>query len=136
MSKSRLASALVLGTLLAATTLAGLTGVAYAQATDASTGKQAARRPPTQTQVGEAWHQHPAATNQRTVAGDTRRPPTEGQVGEPWHPRMHAPTPPAKPNSQPRWPVAPLAVLTAALALAGGLATTRASRRARPRLTA
>jgi hypothetical protein len=107
MSKSRLASALVLGTLLAATTLAGLPGVAHAQATDASTGKQAARRPP-----------------------------TEGQVGEPWHPRMHAPTPPAKPNSQPRWPVAPLAMLTAALALAGGLATTRASRRARPRLTA
>jgi hypothetical protein len=49
MSKSRLASALVLGTLLAATTLAGLPGVAHAQATDASTGKQAARRPPTQT---------------------------------------------------------------------------------------
>ncbi|MET0477339.1 MAG: hypothetical protein ABW222_05215, partial [Actinomycetota bacterium] len=75
MSKSRLASALVLGALLAATNLAGLTGVAYAQATDAPTGKQAARRPPTQTQVGEAWHQHPAAANQHTVAGDPRRPP-------------------------------------------------------------
>jgi hypothetical protein len=135
MSKSRIASALVLGTLLAATTLASLTGVAHAQATDAPTGKQAVRRPPTQTEVGEAWHQHPAATNQRTVAGDTRRPPTEGQIGESWHPRVHAPAPPAKPNGQPRWPVASLAVL-AALALDGGLAAKRASRRLRPRLTA
>ena len=136
MSKSRLASALVLGALLAATTLAGLTGVAYAQATDAPTGKQAARRPPTQTQVGESWHQHPPTTNQSAIAGDARRPPTEGQVGEPWHPRVMPPAPPAKPNSQPRWPVASLAVLTAALALAGGLAAMRVSRRARPRLTA
>jgi hypothetical protein len=135
MSKSRLTSALVLGTLLAATTLAAMTGVAHAQATDASTGKQAARRPPTQTQVGEAWHQHPAATNQHTVAGDTQRPPTEGQVGEPWHPRVHAPTRPAKPNGQPRWPIASLAVLTAALALSGGLVATRANQHARPRLT-
>ena len=136
MSKSRLASALVLGALLAATNLAAMTGVAQAQATDAPTGKQAARRPPTQTQVGESWHQRPPTTNQSAVAGDTRRPPTEGQVGEPWHLRVHPMTPPAKPNGQPRWPVASLAVLTAALALAGGLAATRASRRARPRLTA
>jgi len=136
MSKSRLASALVLGALLAATNLAGLTGVAHAQATDAPTGKQATRRPPTQTQVGEAWHQHPAAANQHTVAGDPRRPPTEGQVGEPWHLRVHAPTPPAQLDGQPRWRIASLAVLTAALVLAGGLAANRASRRARSRLTA
>ena len=135
MSKSRLASALVLGTLLAATTLAGLTGVAHAQATDAPTGKPAARRPPTRTQVGEAWHQHPATSNQHTVAGDTRRPATEGQVGEPWHPRVMPPAPPARPNGQPTWPIASMAVLTAALALSGGLVATRANRRPRPRLT-
>jgi hypothetical protein len=135
MSKSRLASALVLGALLAATNLAGLTAVAHAQATNAPTGKPATRRPPTQTQVGESWHQHPP-TNQSAIAGDTRRPPTEGQVGEPWHLRVHPPTPPAEPDGQPGWPVASLAVLAAALALAGGLAATRASRRARPRLTA
>jgi hypothetical protein len=135
MSKPKLAQALVVGALLAATNLAGMTAVAHAQATDPSTGKHAARRPPTQTQVGESWHQRPPTTNQHTVAGDTRRPPTEGQVGEPWHPRVHPLTPPAKPNSQPRWPIASLAVLTAALALAGGLAATRANRRARPRLT-
>ena len=118
-----------------AATLAAMTGVAHAQTTDASIGKQAARRPPTQSQVGEAWRQHPAATNQTTFAGDVRRPPTEGQVGEPWHLRVHPPTPPVEPNGQPRWPVASLAVLAAALALAGSLAARRASRRARPRLT-
>ena len=114
---SKLSRILALGALLAATSLAGMTGVAHAQATDASTAKHTARRPPTQTQVGEDSHQHPAATNQQTFAGDTRRPPTEGQVGEPWHLRVHAPTPPAEPDGQPRWPVASLAVLAAALAL-------------------
>ena len=130
---SKLARVLAVGALLAATTLA-MTGVAHAQAIDEPTGKQAAR-PPTQTQVGESWHQRPPTTNHSAVAGDTRRPPTEGQVGEPWHPRVHPLTPPAEPNGLPRWPVASLAVLTAALALAGGLAARRASRRARPRLT-
>jgi hypothetical protein len=108
----------------------GMTGVAHAQATDASTAKQAARRPPTQTQVGEAWHQRPAATNQQTFAGDTHQPPTEGQVGEPWHPRVQVPAPPAEPDGQPRWPVVSLAVLAAVLALAGGLAK-RASHKTR-----
>ena len=68
MSKSRLASALVLETLLAATTLAGLTGVAHAQASDASTGKQAARRPPTQTEVGGGLAPAPS----RDQPGDRR----------------------------------------------------------------
>jgi hypothetical protein len=136
MSKSRLASALVLGALLAATNLAAMTTVAHAQAIDAPTGRQATRRPPTQTLVGESWHQRPP-TNQSAVAGDARRPPSEGQVGEPWHLRVHPPAPPAEPDGQPSWrPIASLIVLTAALALAGGLAATRASRRARPRLTA
>ena len=132
MSKSRLTQAVVLGALLAAN-LVAMTGVALA--TDESTGKQAARRPPTQSQVGEAWHQHRVTTNQSALAGDTQRPPTEGQVGEPWHLRVSPPTPPAEPDSHPRWPVASLAVLTAALAVSGGLAAMRASRRPRPRLT-
>jgi hypothetical protein len=126
----------VVGALLAATNLAGLTTVAHAQSNDPSTGKQAARRPPTQSQVGEAWHKHPATTNHSAIGGHTQQPPTEGQVGEPWHLRVQAPTPPAEPKGQSRWPVASLAVLAAALALAGVLAATRASRRARPRLTA
>jgi hypothetical protein len=76
MSKSRLASALVLGTLLAATTLAGLPGVAHAQATDASTGKQAARRPPTQTQSGRpgtSTQPRPTSGPSQVTRGD--RPP-------------------------------------------------------------
>jgi hypothetical protein len=136
MSKSRLTQAVVLGALLAATNLASMTAVAHAQSSDEPTSKQDARRPPTQGQVGEAWHQPPPAANQSAVAGHRQRPPTEGQVGEPWHLRVHVPTPLPEPDSQPRWPVASLAVLTAALVLAGGLAARRASRRPRPRLTA
>jgi hypothetical protein len=71
------------------------------------------------------------ATGGSAVIADGARPPTEGQVGEPWHPRVHAPTPPAEPDSQPRWPVAALTALAAALVLAGGLAAKRASRRTR-----
>jgi hypothetical protein len=136
MSKSRLAKTLMLGALLAATNLAGTTSVAHAKDGAGSAAIHDRRQPPTQSQVGESWHQRPAATNQPTVAGDTRRPPTEAQVSEPWHLRVHAPTPPAKPDGQSRWPIASLAALTAALVLAGGLAAKRASRRVRPRLTA
>jgi hypothetical protein len=136
MSKCRLAQALVLGALLAATNLAAMTAIAHAQNEGGSVVAQDDRRPPTQGQVGEVWHQRPATTNQQTVAGDTRRAPTEGQVGEPWHPRVSPPAPPVEPDGQPRWPIASLAVLTATLALAGALAARRASRRARPRLTA
>jgi hypothetical protein len=134
MSKSRLTQAVVLGALLATANLASMTGVAHAKSEPTLTHDH--QRPPTQGQVGEAWHQPPPAANQSAVAGHRQRPPTEGQVGEPWHLRVHVPTPLPEPDSQPRWPVASLAVLTAALVLAGGLAARRASRRTRPRLTA
>ena len=75
------------------------------------------------------------ATDESTGKQAARRPPTQSQVGEPWHLRVSPPTPPAEPDSHPRWPVASLAVLTAALAVSGGLAAMRASRRPRPRLT-
>ena len=127
MSKSRLARALVLGALLATTNLVGMTGVAHAKSEPAVTHD---RRPPTQGQVGESWHQRPAVTHQQTSAGDTHQPPTEGQVGEPWHPRVHVPAPPAEPDGQPRWPVVSLALLAAVLALTGGLAK-RASHKTR-----
>ena len=51
---SRRTRALVVGATLAAMTLAAMTAAAHAQTTDDPTGKQAARRPPTQGQVGEA----------------------------------------------------------------------------------
>jgi hypothetical protein len=134
MSMSRLAQAVVLGALLAAANLAGMTAVAHAQSESTLTHDH--QRPPTQGQVGEAWHRRPAATNQSAIAGHMQQPPTEGQVGEPWHPRQSVPMRPDEPTNQPGGLVAALAVLAAALALAGGLAARRASRRPRPQLTA
>jgi hypothetical protein len=127
MSKCRLAQALVLGALLAATSLAGMTAIAHAQATNE--GKDA-RRPPTQAQVGEAWHQPQVAPEAPTVAGDPRRPPTERQVGEAWRHPTGTPVRSADPSGPPGWLVASLSVLVVALALAGGLAVL-AARRAR-----
>jgi hypothetical protein len=133
---SKLARALVLGATLAAMNLAGLTAVASTQSTDEPTSNQDARRPPIQTQVGEAWR-HPQVTpEQATVAGDTRRPPTESQVGEAWRHPTGTPVRPVEPDGQPGWLMASLGVLAAALALSGGLAVLaarRAGRRARVR---
>jgi hypothetical protein len=131
---SKLARTLVLGTALAAMNLAGLTAVASAQSTDESTRNQDAKRPPTQGQVGEAWHQPQVAPEEPTVAGDTRRPPTERQVGESWRHPTGTPVRPPEPSGQPGWLIASLGVLAAALALSGGLAVLaarRAGRRAR-----
>jgi hypothetical protein len=88
---SKLARVLALGALLAATNLAAMTAIAHAQAADAFTAKQAARRPPTQTQVGESWYQRPPTTNQSAVAGDTRRPPHR----RPGRPALASPGAPA-----------------------------------------
>lgn len=131
---SKLARALILGATLAAMNLIGLTTVAQAQSTDEPTSNQDARRPPTQAQVGEAWHQRQVTAEQPTVAGDTRRPPTESQVGEAWRHPTGTPVRSAEPSGQSGWLVASLGVLAAALALSGGravLAARRAGRRAR-----
>jgi hypothetical protein len=131
---SKLARALILGATLAAMNLAGLTAVAQAQSTDEPTSNQDARRPPTQGQVGEAWHQPQVAPEEPTVAGDTRRPPTESQVGEAWRHPTGTPVRSAEPSGPSGWLVASLSVLVLALALAGGLvvlAARRAGRRAR-----
>jgi hypothetical protein len=95
--------ALVVGATLAAMTLAGMTAVAHAWATDAPTGEQAARRPPTQDQVDEAWHQPQEPADAPAVAGETRRAPTEGEVGEPWRYQTSVPGRPAEPGGQPGW---------------------------------
>jgi hypothetical protein len=113
---------------LATMTLAGMTAVAHAQSTDEPTGKQAARRPPTQSQVGEAWHQPQVAPAVPDVAGDARRTPTEGQVGEPWRDRTNVPAGPVERDGQSGWRMASLGLLAAALALAGGLAVNAATR--------
>jgi hypothetical protein len=46
----------MVGVTLAVMTLAAMTAVAHAQATDEPTSRHDTRRPPTQGQVGEAWH--------------------------------------------------------------------------------
>ena len=52
---------------LAAVTLAGTSTAAHAQVTD-----EHARRPPTQGQVGESWHQRQVTAEQPSIASDTR----------------------------------------------------------------
>ena len=120
---------LILGVTLAALNLTG--AVAQAQTNEESTSNQDARRPPTQGQVGEAWHQPQLPAEQPTVAGDTRRPPTESQVGEAWRHPTSAPVRPAEPSSPSGWLLASLSGLAAALALAGGLAVLAARRAGR-----
>jgi hypothetical protein len=118
----------VVAVTLAAMTLAGMTAVAHAQAADEPTGRQTVRRPPTQGQVGEAWHQPRVAPAGSGVAGDARRPPTEAQVGEPWRDQTNVPARPVERDGQPGWRLASLGFLAAALALAGGLAVNAATR--------
>jgi hypothetical protein len=131
---SKLARALVLGVTLAAMNLAGLTAVASAQSSDEPTSNQDARRPPTQGQVGESWHQRQVTAEQPNIASDARRPPTESQVGESWRHQTDVPAQPVEPGGLPSWVMASLGLLAAVLALAGGLAVLaarRAGRRAR-----
>ena len=67
MSRSRLAQALVLGALLAATNLVGMTGIAHA--TGGAAVLQDDRRPPTQGQVGESGTSaKPRPTNRLSAA--------------------------------------------------------------------
>jgi hypothetical protein len=121
--------ALVVGAVLAAMHLAGVTAVGHAQADNE--GKDA-RRPPTQGQVGEAWHQPQVAPSEPNVAGNARRPPTESQVGEPWRHQPNVPTNvpmrPAGLDGPQGWRIASLGFLAAALVLAGGLAVHAATR--------
>jgi hypothetical protein len=121
---SKLARTLVFAAVLAAMNLAGMTAVA--QAND-----QPARRPPTQGQVGESWHQRQVTAEQPTIASDARRPPTQSQVGESWRHQSSVPRRPAEPGGQPGWRIASIGFLAAALALVGGLAAMAATRPSR-----
>jgi hypothetical protein len=123
---SRRTRALIVGATLAAMHLAGMTAVAPAQATNE--GKDA-RRPPTQGQVGEAWHQPQGTADAPAVAGETRRPPTESQVGESWRHQTSIPRRSAEPGGQPGWRIASLGFLAAALVLSGGALAVYAVRR-------
>jgi hypothetical protein len=115
---------LVVAATLAAIALAGISTAAHAQVTD-----EHARRPPTQGQVGESWHQRQVTAEQPDIASDARRPPTESQVGESWRHQTDVPAQPVEPGGPPSWVMASLGLLAAVLVLAGGL-TVRAARRA------
>jgi hypothetical protein len=126
---SKLARALVLGATLAAISLASMTAVAQAQATNE--GKNA--RPPTEGQVGETWRKRPVTSQQQTT-GDAalRRQLARERFSIPSGTPAQVPAPvPGESSGQPGWLVPSLAVLAAALALSGGLAVMSAKRTSR-----
>jgi hypothetical protein len=109
--------------------LAATTAVAHAQADNDG---ENARQPPTQGQVGEAWHQPQKAADAPAVA-DGRRPPTESQVGEPWrhqtNVQTNVPIRSTRPDGPQGWRIASLGFLAAALVVSGGALTVFAVRR-------
>ena len=128
---SKLTRTRIIGATLAAMHLAGMTAVAQAQAND-----EPVMQPPTERQVGESWRHRQAASPEQTAADAAlKRVQTRERFSIPSGTPAQAPAPvPAKPSRQPGWLIVPLAVLVAALALAGGLAVlaaTRTRRRAR-----
>ena len=128
---SKLARVLVLGAMLAAMNLAGMTAVAQAQANDEGRN---VRRPPTEGQVGETWRKRPVTSQQRTAADAALRRQLARErsfipSGTPA--QVPAPTRDGEPSGQPGWLVASLGVLVAALALVAGLAVMAARRASR-----
>jgi hypothetical protein len=129
---SKRTRALILGATLAAMNLAGLTAVAHANDPD---GRDA-RRPPTERQVEESWRHGQVASPEQTAADAAlQRQLARERHSIPNGTPAQAPAPiPPEPSGPPGWLIASLAVLAAALALAGGLAVLaarRANRRAR-----
>ena len=129
---SKLSRTLVAAT-LAAITLAGTTTVAHAQVTD-----EHARRPPTQGQIGEAWHRRSVSSQQDKAADATLgRVQARERFSIPSGTPAQVPAPAsAEPSGQPGWLLASLGLL-AVLMLAAGmvvLGARRASRRARPEI--
>ena len=121
---SKLARVLVLGAMVAAMTLAGMT---VAQAQTSEEGKDV-RRPPTEGQVGETWRKRPVTSQQQTAAdAAARRQLAQERSSVPGG--TPAPEQVDEPSGQPGWLVLGFAV-TAALALVVGLAVMGASRQA------
>jgi hypothetical protein len=124
---SKLIRTLSIGAILTAMSLAAMTTVA--QANDQPAGTKAARRPPTERQVGKSWRHRPITsqaadvTLQRvqarerfSIAGGT---PTQANVQ----------AQPSGSSGQSSWLLGRLGALAAGLVLVGGLAV-RAVRRA------
>jgi hypothetical protein len=126
---SKLTRTLIIGVTLAAMHLVGMTAVAQAQAND-----EPVMRPPTERQVGESWRHHQAASREQTAADAAlQRQLARERFSIPNATPAHVPAPVPDESSRPTgWLIASVAVLVAALALAGGLAV-RAVRRTRRR---
>jgi hypothetical protein len=120
---SKLARALALAAMLAATNLAGMTAVAHAHAIDQ--GTQAARRPPTDRQVEGARRQRPV-TSQEQSTGDAalRRLLARERFSIPngAPTQVTSPRSPTHPRRQAGWRGPALWVLAPALALVAGVA--------------
>jgi hypothetical protein len=126
---SKLARTLVLGAMLAAMNLAGMTAVAHAQANDEPNGREA--RPPSEGQVGETWRKRPVTSQQQSAADAAlQRQLARERFSIPNGTPAQAPAPPQadEPSGQPGWLVASLGVLAAVLALVAGLAVLAARR--------
>jgi hypothetical protein len=131
---SKLARACIVGAMLAAINLAGMTAVAQAQANDEPASRQGARRPPTEGQVGESWRHRQVASDEPTSTLDARRPPLESRVGESYRHGARVSQEqtnavrPAEPSGQPGWLILGLGVSAAALTLVAALAVMAAKR--------
>jgi hypothetical protein len=103
--------------------------VAQAQAND-----EPVRQPPTEGQVGEAWRKRPVTAQEQTTADAAlQRQLARERFSIPNATPAQVPAPvPDEPSRPTGWLIASVAVLVAALALAGGLAV-RAVRRTRRR---
>jgi hypothetical protein len=125
---SKLARVLVLGAMVAAMNLAGMTAVAQAQAND-----EPVRQPPTERQVGESWRHRQAASPEQTAADAALQRQLARErfsIPNTTPDRPTAPAPP-EPSGQPNWLVASLGGFAAGLALASGLALLAARRAGR-----
>jgi hypothetical protein len=123
---------LLIGAVLTAMHLAGMTAIA--QATDQPAGQQATRRPPTERQVGESWRHRQAAAQEQTAADAAlKRVQARERFSIPNATPTQVPAPvSAEPSRPPGWLFASLGALVAAMALVGGLAV-RAAKRTRRR---
>jgi hypothetical protein len=137
---SKLTRTLVVGTTLAAISLAGMTTVAHAYPLDPGTDEPTRHhaRPPTQSQVGEAWHQHPVTSQQQT-AQETAADAVgrvlareRSTIPNTTPAQVPAPTPP-RPNQRPSWILVSFGVLAVLMLVVGltVLAARQASRRTR-----
>ena len=117
---SKLARPLMLVAMLATMSLAAMTAVAQAQATDQAR------------QIEKAWRQHQVTAQRQSTADATQAALAQERHYSTWdYQDTSAPATPAEPGGQPTWLVIALAVLAAVLALVTGVALLAAHRATR-----